>query len=129
MECAEDVVPAQNFLEMLLNMEAYSPRLSVPSIISKDRDLFICPICNGDIGLTRLQEIKCSNCGKIFAREDNIPLLFRPNGREATAEDVTDEIKVFYEEKISFLTILILIPRIADLTPLNRSILNVSIWG
>ncbi|MFH1559945.1 MAG: methyltransferase domain-containing protein [Chloroflexota bacterium] len=71
----------------------------VPSLIAKQMDLLVCPVCGGTLGasLDGLM-LNCSKCNRSFRCENGIPLLFWPNEWERSTSDVTDSIRTFYED-------------------------------
>lgn len=69
----------------------------LPSLIKKNINIFICPVCGGSIKLVRGKStLHCSKCGQVFTSEDGIPLLFWPN-EWRSQDDVTEVVKSFYE--------------------------------
>ena len=72
--------------------------MTVPSIISKNIDLFLCPACGGDLDILEGRLINCVSCGNEFPCDGGIPLLFWPNEWDDSREDVTHIVKAFYEE-------------------------------
>lgn len=71
---------------------------AMPSIIVKYIDIFICPSCGGALAVSTDQNImKCSQCYRLFQCEQGIPLLFWPNEWDSKT-DVTEVVKLFYEE-------------------------------
>lgn len=65
--------------------------------IAQNIDIFCCPKCGGD--LTFKDAIfKCLDCHQLYQVRNNIPSLFWPNEWDSSKEDVTDEIKSFYEK-------------------------------
>lgn len=59
-------------------------------------DIFMCPICGGDLEITGRQ-IKCPKCQSCYEVKNNIPLLFQPNDWNSSKKDITDAEKEFYE--------------------------------
>ena len=60
-------------------------------------EIFCCPVCSGT--LTREpQAFRCSNCQRHYRDQEEIPSLFAPNEWKDVREDVTEQIKAFYEE-------------------------------
>ncbi len=59
--------------------------------------ILCCPRCEGDLdgGDDRLV---CSRCRQVFPVSDDIPLMFVPNEWSEDREDVTADVKAFYEE-------------------------------
>ena len=65
--------------------------------VAQNIDIFCCPQCGG--GLTyRKDMFSCHSCHKDYPVIDGIPSLFCRNQWDSLEEDVTDEIKSFYEE-------------------------------
>jgi SAM-dependent methyltransferase len=60
-------------------------------------DIFICPVCKGDIEITD-KEIKCLSCSNHYQVENGIPQLFWPTDWDNSKKDVTDIVKAFYEK-------------------------------
>jgi SAM-dependent methyltransferase len=60
-------------------------------------DIFVCPACKGDLEIID-NGINCLRCHNQYQVEDGIPLLFWPNERERSKNDVTNVVKSFYEE-------------------------------
>jgi ubiquinone/menaquinone biosynthesis C-methylase UbiE/uncharacterized protein YbaR (Trm112 family) len=60
-------------------------------------DIFICPACRGDLKITD-DKIECLKCQKRYQVEDGIPLLFWPNEWDCSKDDITNDIKSFYEK-------------------------------
>ena len=61
------------------------------------REIFICPICGGDLDITPCT-VSCRKCDHDFPVQDGIPLLFCHDKTAAHPGDVTDIVKSFYEE-------------------------------
>jgi SAM-dependent methyltransferase len=59
-------------------------------------DILACPACGGRLEADA--RIECSDCGRIFAVDSEIPLLFHPQQPGSSDADVTDIVKSFYEE-------------------------------
>jgi SAM-dependent methyltransferase len=59
--------------------------------------MLCCPRCEGDLGGGD-NRLVCSECREIFPVSDNIPLMFVPNEWSEDREDVTADVKAFYEE-------------------------------
>lgn len=59
-------------------------------------DILICPACRSDLK-TEEGEILCSAGHHHYRITGGIPLLFWPNEWNRSKEDVTDEVKIFYE--------------------------------
>jgi SAM-dependent methyltransferase len=60
-------------------------------------ELLCCPRCGEDLALGDA-EFACRACGRRYPVEDNIPLLFEPNDWGNERQDVTPDIRAFYEE-------------------------------
>jgi len=68
----------------------------LPSLISQNINMFICPACCGNLHIAGYS-LQCSSCHHDYPCESGIPLLFWPHeGKEAKTE-VTEVIKAFYE--------------------------------
>lgn len=72
-------------------------RDSDKSFITQNIDIFCCPKCGGDLTF-KTESFNCLNCHQSYQVRDGIPSLFWPNEWDASKEDVTDEIKSFYEK-------------------------------
>jgi len=72
-------------------------RMTVPSIVSKNLNLFLCPACGGDLDIAE-GCFRCVSCGNEFPCDEGIPLLFWPNDWDDSKRDVTDVVKAFYEQ-------------------------------
>jgi len=66
-------------------------------LLTKHLDILCCPNCRGSL-VTRNETLACRNCGAIYKTDNGIPLLFYPHDPMDQAHDVTDVVKVFYEE-------------------------------
>jgi carbamoyltransferase len=62
------------------------------------RSVWSSPCCHADILETSSDRVACSRCGRQFAIEDGIPLMFAPHEEFGTTGDVTEMVKAFYEE-------------------------------
>ena len=60
-------------------------------------DIFICPACRGTLKITGI-EIECLKCQNKYQIENGIPLLFWPNAWDGLKKDVTNTVRLFYEE-------------------------------
>jgi carbamoyltransferase len=60
--------------------------------------LWTTPCCQAEIRDAGSDRIACSRCGRQFAIEDGIPLMFAPHEGFGTTGDVTEMVKAFYEE-------------------------------
>jgi ubiquinone/menaquinone biosynthesis C-methylase UbiE len=65
--------------------------------INKNMDILCCPGCEGQLELIG-NGLKCLDCYQVYPFRDNIPQLFWPNEWDASEQDVTEEIKSFYEK-------------------------------
>ena len=65
--------------------------------INQNIGIFCCPKCNGDIGFAN-NKFSCNECQQTYRFVDGIPLLFSPTKWETSRKDVTEQIKMFYEE-------------------------------
>ena len=72
-------------------------RPAIPSLIAKHINLFICPVCRGDL-LLNSDHLQCSSCSHEYRSEEGIPLLFWPHEWKEAKTDVTEVMKTFYEE-------------------------------
>lgn len=71
---------------------------NLPSLISRNLDMFCCPACEGNLALPRTQtSLICEGCGHEFVINNGLPILFWPNKWNGTS-DVTQSVKSFYEE-------------------------------
>ena len=62
-----------------------------------DLELMQCPGCSGPLA-AQGDGLFCKGCSHAFPIEDGIPILFWPNDWDSSTEDVTDQVKAFYEE-------------------------------
>jgi SAM-dependent methyltransferase len=67
------------------------------SPLAEHLDLLCCPGCGGDLELDA-ESFTCASCDHHFGWSDGIPLLFWPNEWSGSREDVTEQVKAFYEE-------------------------------
>jgi len=79
-----------------------TPSVSVDSPVplstwEKHLDILCCPKCSHDLK-SHDNMIVCSSCGASFETLNNIPLLFTPNEEKEVKNDVTDNMRAFYEE-------------------------------
>jgi ubiquinone/menaquinone biosynthesis C-methylase UbiE/uncharacterized protein YbaR (Trm112 family) len=58
---------------------------------------FCCPRCTGNLAIDR-ENLTCQNCSQKYPISHDIPRLFWPNEWDPGKEDVTEQIKDFYEE-------------------------------
>lgn len=65
--------------------------------INQNIDMFCCPKCQGGLKLSD-NKFYCNNCGHSYLETEGIPTLFCANNWGISKEDVTEEIKLFYEE-------------------------------
>lgn len=65
--------------------------------IKQNMDILCCPGCEGRLELSG-SGLKCINCHQDYPVQDNIPQLFWPSEWDPSRQDVTEEIKSFYEE-------------------------------
>ena len=56
------------------------------------------PCCQADLREAASDRVACSRCGRQFAIEDGIPLMFAPHDQFGATGDVTEMVKAFYEE-------------------------------
>jgi SAM-dependent methyltransferase len=61
------------------------------------RDLFACPACGGVLA-REPGAFRCQGCTREYREQDGIPSLFLPNEWKDAGEDVTEQMKAFYEE-------------------------------
>ncbi len=59
--------------------------------------LLCCPRCEGELDFSD-DRLVCSECRQIFPVSDNIPLMFVANEWSKDHEDVTADVKAFYED-------------------------------
>ncbi len=55
-----------------------------------------CPRCRQSLEV-RADDLACASCGRSFAVEHGIPLLFWPNECEASDEEIARKVRAFYE--------------------------------
>lgn len=60
-------------------------------------DIFACPACNGDLKADA-RRVECQSCKRTFGLKDGIPQLFWMGEWDSPDEDVTSNVKAFYEE-------------------------------
>jgi carbamoyltransferase len=60
--------------------------------------LWISPCCQADLRRPADDRVACGRCGRQYAVEDGIPLMFAPHQGFGRGGDVTEEVKAFYEE-------------------------------
>ncbi len=60
--------------------------------------LWTSPCCQADIREATSETVACSRCGRQYAIEDGIPLMFAPHEGFGASGDVTETVKAFYEE-------------------------------
>lgn len=65
--------------------------------IRNNPDLFCCPKCQGDYKIID-ESLSCDQCSTSFPIHKNVPLMFCPNDWDKATNDVTADIKEFYEE-------------------------------
>ena len=65
--------------------------------IIRNVDIFCCPKCSGELKFDD-DSFECLNCQQSYQVLDGIPMLFWPNEWDSSKEDVTDNIKLFYEK-------------------------------
>ena len=80
-----------------LIMESDDTIVVGPSLLSKNRDILICPACHGELHI-RGSTVQCSACLHEYPQEEDIPHLFWPHEGGDVTTNVTDKIKAFYEE-------------------------------
>ncbi|EIJ35981.1 Methyltransferase type 11 [Thiothrix nivea DSM 5205] len=71
--------------------------ISEVDFIGQNLAMFCCPRCNGDLVVNQ-QNILCLGCGHEYVNIEKIPSLFAPNEWGGETDDVTEEIKSFYEK-------------------------------
>jgi SAM-dependent methyltransferase len=70
----------------------------LPSLLSRDSGLFVCPACGGPLGAAAQRpEIACAACGRTFGCDEGIPLLYWSDEADE-GDDVTEVVKSFYEQ-------------------------------
>jgi SAM-dependent methyltransferase len=67
------------------------------SDLLENLSLLCCPKCSGDLQV-RGDELACSSCQHVYGISDGIPLLFWPTEWPGEREDVTTQVRAFYEE-------------------------------
>ena len=65
--------------------------------LSEHADLFACPKCEAPLAFES-SALHCGACGSRFQIDDGIPQLFWPNDWEEAKDDVTEQVRAFYEE-------------------------------
>jgi SAM-dependent methyltransferase len=65
--------------------------------MEQNREIFCCPQCRKDLAIED-QSIHCTHCGRSYPIQHDIPMMFSPNEWSSSKEDVTEEIRAFYEE-------------------------------
>ncbi len=65
-------------------------------LIRESTNILICPACYSDLELNQ-NEIHCASGHHHYQIHDGIPLLFWPNEWNGSKNDVTNEVKSFYE--------------------------------
>lgn len=65
--------------------------------IIQNIDIFCCPKCSRELNFND-NSFKCLNCYQSYQVLDGIPMLLWPNDCDASKEDVTENIKLFYEK-------------------------------
>lgn len=65
--------------------------------IIRNIDIFCCPKCSGELKFND-DSFECLNCHQSYQVLDDIPMLFWPNEWDSSKEDVTENIKLFYEK-------------------------------
>ena len=69
---------------------------SEKNFVARNIQMFCCPKCGGNLALN-IDSFDCSNCHQPYQVVDSIPSLFWPNEWDPSKNDVTKEIKSFYE--------------------------------
>ena len=67
------------------------------SFISNNIDIYCCPKCGSDLAFEQ-ERFKCLVCHQGYEFENGIPSLFWSNDWDSSKDDVTDEMKSFYEK-------------------------------
>jgi uncharacterized protein YbaR (Trm112 family) len=65
--------------------------------LSDFASILCCPGCGADLSF-EAEGVSCPGCGNGFDTTDNIPQLFWPNAWSDSKDDVTQDMKAFYEE-------------------------------
>lgn len=60
-------------------------------------ELLVCPGCGAALAQEG-KSLRCQGCAQVFAVSDGIPELYWANDWESGADDVTDQVRSFYEE-------------------------------
>jgi SAM-dependent methyltransferase len=68
------------------------------SLLTRTDTVLACPACGQSLDAAAAPQLTCRGCGRRFASEDGIPLLFWPHDDHGDAGDVTETVKAFYEE-------------------------------
>jgi carbamoyltransferase len=73
-----------------------------PAVATTRRDPVLDPVwdspcCHADL-LPSDDRVACDRCGRSYAIEDGIPMMFAPHEAFGRGGDVTEEVKAFYEE-------------------------------
>lgn len=71
--------------------------VSEVDFVRRNLEMFCCPKCNGDL-IVNQQSILCLKCHHKYVSIENILSLFAPNEWGALTDDVTEEMKSFYEK-------------------------------
>lgn len=70
----------------------------VPSLIVKNIDIFVCPVCKGDLRISDDRwKLECPDCNRSFGCEKGIPLLFWLD-EEDPKKEITRDARSFYEK-------------------------------
>jgi SAM-dependent methyltransferase len=75
----------------------------VPAVTLGDHDpvldpLWNSPCCQSDLRRVNNERVSCMRCGRDYAIEEGIPMMFAAHDGFGRGGDVTEEVKAFYEE-------------------------------
>lgn len=65
--------------------------------VDKNIDIFCCPKCNGELSFDS-NGFDCLDCCQSYQVHNGIPMLFWQNEWDSSKKDMTERIKLFYEE-------------------------------
>lgn len=65
--------------------------------VTENLSLVCCPKCGGDLAISE-DKLQCKNCHQIYTYNEGILSLFFPNEWEPDHQDVTQDMKAFYEK-------------------------------
>lgn len=65
--------------------------------LGRHLNIFMCPSCQGQLKLEDTK-ISCLSCHRVYTVQNGIPLLFSSGDYQKAGQDVTEQIKGFYEK-------------------------------